>query len=220
MQYFILSCEFVFLACAMFGFCYGAKYYFKPKKALFPQIVVCGLGCLALGQLFSLVKLIFGQQYNSFDVGMLAPIGFYFFLLSANYGQMDSLLENKLRENRKYSYIAFAAPAVILLALIPLWLSQSDISIKIVYTVLFVMCAAAAYFNLKHAIFVDVPDGIIDTIRWYNRIALMIESVNVAVVICYVCNFQLARGILLIVEAGLCAGLMPVFKKEAKKWYR
>ena len=80
--------------------------------------------------------------------------------------------------------------------------------------------AAAAYFNLKHAIFVDVPDGIIDTIRWYNRIALMIEGVNVAVVICYVCNFQLARGILLIVEAGLCAGLMPVFKKEAKKWYR
>lgn len=163
------------LVCAMVSFWIGIR-FLKKSRALFSQLVVCGLGCFALMHLFAVVMLFSeGEIPNGFHVGRLALIGGMLFLFTASFGQMDDLTDSSQPEYKKYCWIAGIAPLVILLTLVPTFLAKEQQDGRILTTIQTIFLAQASYFQLKHLIIPDVEMGIVSAIRKYNLSALILE---------------------------------------------
>lgn len=93
------------------GFVYGLFRFFRNKSELYIKMIVLGIGCAMLGRLFAtLPYLVKGQLFAGFNVGMLGIIGSFLFFFSANFGQMDSIVDNGSGRSIKARIIALAAP--------------------------------------------------------------------------------------------------------------
>jgi hypothetical protein len=114
------------------GFIYSLIKFFKPKKALYKKMVACALGCLFIERLYEIVQyVIVGDLPQLFEVGTFGNIGCYMFLFSANYGAIDSLIDDKSAELKKYRLAALAAPLIAVAAAVFIMLSPSNPGRKI-----------------------------------------------------------------------------------------
>ena len=60
-------------------------------------------GCAMFGRLFETLQyLVNGELGSGFHVGMLGIIGSFLFLASANFGQMDSIVDDRSSKYRRY----------------------------------------------------------------------------------------------------------------------
>jgi hypothetical protein len=97
------------------GFAYGLYRFFRDDSALYVRMIIFSVGCAMFGRLFETLQyLVNGQLGSGFQVGMLGVIGSFMFLFSANYGQMDSIVDDRTSTFRKTRIIALAAPVVII----------------------------------------------------------------------------------------------------------
>lgn len=215
-----LIANIIVCVCALVGFICGETQFFRPKKALYAQMITLSLGCIAFGRLFNIIRLLTGGTITeSFQLGFLGMIGSLLFFFSSNFGTVDSLVDDRSKEYKKYRLIAFAAPvaAVLLYAglflfgeVSPLW--------KVQGAVLTLFVIPASYFNLKHLIFPDVDFGIVKCLRKYNLLAL-IYTVSVF----FEC-YALSRGYELLTLICCCvtglstAIMMPTVIRGVKKW--
>ena len=84
----------VFL-CAAAGFAYGAFRWLRPRQPLYASMIVLGLGCVMLGHLFQCIWLWTGAGLTDrFQIGVLGVAGAFSFFFSANFGQIDSLVDD------------------------------------------------------------------------------------------------------------------------------
>ena len=68
-------------------------------------------GCYAMGSLYHLCQSITTDEVaEGFTAAYLGRIGFFLFLFTANFGQMDALLDDRTTALKKFSYIALLAP--------------------------------------------------------------------------------------------------------------
>jgi len=154
----------------------GVRKFFAKKVALFNILITSAIGCFMLGKLYELVNLYAGGSINVvFNVGMLATVGGFLFLFSASYAQMDGLVDDRSKLLTKYRLLSLIAPIVILALYIPVFSSNLDIKVKITTFIIFLFIAQASYFNLKHLIIPDISYGIIDSIRTYSLMVLILE---------------------------------------------
>ena len=101
-------------------FIYGVKNFFKKGKAYYLQIVTMGMGCYAMGSFYHLCQSITtGDLADGFTAAYLGRIGFFLFLFTANYGQMDGLIDDRTPSLKKFRYIALIAPATVALLYLP-----------------------------------------------------------------------------------------------------
>ena len=171
----IFIANIIICACAFAGFIYGIVKFFKPKKAVYAQMIALAVGCVAFGRLYQVVRLLTGgDMFNGFQLGVFGVVGSLLFLFSANFGAMDSLADDKSKKFLKYRIISIAAPAAALAWYI-LFILLTDLpqSVKIASAMVTVFVMAASYFNLKHLIFPDVDYGVIKCLRPYNLLALI-----------------------------------------------
>ncbi len=88
--------------CALISFIYGITQFFKPKKAIYAQMIVLGVGCIAFGRLYQVVRLLTGGEVlGEFQLGILGVIGSLMFFFSANFGTIDSLADDR---SKQYTY--------------------------------------------------------------------------------------------------------------------
>ena len=171
----ILISNIITCVCAFAGFIYGIIKFFKPKKAVYAQMITLAVGCVAFGRLYQVVRLLTGgDMFNGFQLGVFGVVGSLLFLFSANFGAMDSLADDKSKKFLKYRLIAIAAPAAALILYI-LFILTTDLpkSVKIASALVTVFVMAASYFHLKHLIFPDVDFGVIKCLKPYNLLALI-----------------------------------------------
>lgn len=207
------------LICTAIGFVYGIFRFFKKGKALYLQIIVCALGCMMLGRLFQVVMLLTeGGIPNGFHVGILGTIGGFWFFFSANYGQMDRLLDDGAKDKRKYRLLALLAPAVIAAGYIPIVLSDSTVEYKGVCVVVVLFLMLASYFNLKHIIMPDVELGIIGCIRNYNVLALALALLTMAEMILWIDGNPIALWFVYTLLCLVSLAIVPVLERGVKKW--
>ena len=148
------------------GFGYGLFRFFRDESALYVRMIIFGVGCAMLGRLFeTLLILVNGSLTSGFHVGMLGIIGSFLFLFSANFGQMDSIVDDGSKRFRKTRLISFAAPLVIaaVFCLIAVTKGLNKTTIPLGVETLFI--ALASYYHLKHLIIEDVSFGLIKAIR-------------------------------------------------------
>ncbi len=206
--------------CAAAGFLHGALTYFKPKAALYAQMITSAMGCAALGRLYYIAVLVCdGSIPRTFNTGVLATIGCFMFIFSANFGQMDSLCDMSEPKNKKVRFLALLAPLLLLGAAVGIWIFCGErLVLKVTAMVQIVFLMQASYFNCKHLLIHDVEFGIIGSIRGYNLVMLLLELLYTAEI---VCNVFLWEKLLLIVSLAMSVCLLlviPMLKKGGKRW--
>ena len=206
--------------CAFIGFIYGIAKFFKPRKALYAQMITLAVGCMAFGRLYQTVRLLTGGEiYNEFQLGVLGAFGSLLFFFSANYGLMDSLADDGSKTFLKYRIIPLVAPltaAVLYFIFILPYELPGIFKLIGAFLTLFVM--GTSYYNLKHLIFPDVDFGVINCLKAYNLIVLLYSMM------CIVEMISISRGAeILTTVIGVIIGIMlvivvPVAERGIKKW--
>ena len=219
MNYFLLFSNLAMFICMAVSFTYGVVRFFKKGKALYLQMIVGGLGCMMLGRVFQFVTLLTrGMLPEGFHIGTLGIVGGFVFFLSANYGQMDKLLDDGAKENRKYRLLGLLAPLLMAAIYGLVFLFNIELESMIVYGVMTAIIMFASYFNLKHFIFPDIEFGIIRSIRGYNLIALLLGVLSVGEITLLLWNKMVPLLILYIAICMVSIAVVPVLEKGVKKW--
>lgn len=204
-------------------FIYGVKCFFKKGKALYLQIVTLAIGCYAMGSFYHLCQSLTTTDVpDGFTAAYLGRIGFFLFLFTANFGQMDGLLDDRTPSMRKYRYIAFIAPVSIALLYIPCLLTEMPLSTKISLSFLWVAAMFSSYYNFKHAIICDLGYGFVKAIRPYNVCALILTYTEIILQVLW-SNYDMSFGFILIALASvffsvMCAVTVVALKKGVEAW--
>lgn len=194
--------------------------FFRPRKAVYAQMITLAVGCMAFGRLYQVVRLLtIGDIFERFQLGILGVIGSLLFLFSANFGMMDSLADDGSKQYTKYRIIPLAAPAAyIAVYLVFFFFTDSAPLVKIAAGVLTVFVSGAGYFNLKHLIFPDVDFGVIKSLKLYNILALVFGA------LCMIEMITVSRGnIAAILITGILMGVIllviaPTVERGIKRW--
>lgn len=215
-----LALSIALAVCAAIGFNYGLFRFFRSKSAMYIRMIVFGVGCAMLGRIFETLQLLVnGQIQSGFHVGMLGIIGCFLFLFSANFGQMDSLVDDGSKKFLKCRIIALAAPAAVIAVWGIIVTSNGFSSTTAALAIETFFIAQASYFHLKHMIINDVELGLIRSIRSYNLLALVYAFLCMAEMA--VRSFNLTAAPVVIVYILQCAVLLafiPVLERGVKKW--
>lgn len=164
------------LICAIFALLWCRLTKRARTKALFIKIVAAGIVCAALGHLHNLVYSLITESQARIYISFLGIVGFYFFLLSASYGQVDGIFDDGSKACRKVRLIALVAPAGIHLIILPILLSgQIPLWMKIITYLGWLPIFFASYYNLKHALLPDNGFTFVKAVRPYNIVAVVLE---------------------------------------------
>ncbi len=219
MNYYLIS-NLITCLCALIGFIYGIAEFFKPKKAVYAQMITLAVGCVVFGRLYQMVRLITaGDISNEFQLGILGVIGSLLFLFSANYGAMDSLADDGSKSFAKYRLIAMTAPAAAAaIYVVFILICDFPLLIKAEAGVIAAFAALASYFNLKHLIFPDVDYGVINCLKAYNLLALIFDFLCIAETVAVSYNNELAVLIIGIITGAVLIAITPTVKRGIMKW--
>ena len=206
--------------CALIGFGYGLFRFFRDESALYVRMIVFAIGCAMLGRLFeTLLILVNGGLENGFHVGMLGIIGSFMFLFSANFGQMDSIVDDGSKKYLKTRLISLVAPLVIVGIWVVIAVTKGFNKTTIPLGVEALFIALASYYHLKHLIIEDVSFGLIKAIRTYNLLSLIYAVLCMTEM--FVKSFNLPVFATVTVNVLQCFVLLvfiPVLERGVKKW--
>lgn len=190
------------------AFLRGCFVFFRRGKPLYFQLLVCAAGCCGLAALSAVVNTLCGAVQEGFHISLLGLLGCCFFLLSANYGQMDGVVDDGSADNRKARWLALLAPGVLAGALV-LLLVRGTVP---VYTAVFCLSALpAAYYNLKHLLLPVDELGFLRATRLCNGCSLLFCGWSL------LCPAALT-GPFSVVTALLTAGLVFACERGMSLW--
>ena len=204
-------------------FIYGSKNFFKKGKAYYLQIVTMAMGCYAMGSIYHLCQTItIDEVVDGFTAAYLGRIGFFLFLFTANYGQIDGLLDDRTPTFRKFRLIALIAPVAIALLYLPCALTDMQISTKISLALVWIAAICSSYYNFKHAIISDLGYGFAKAIRPYNICALMLTFTELILQVLW-CNYDIVYGyeiiaVVSIIFSAECVLTMITLKRGVEAW--
>ena len=203
-------------------FIYGVKHFFKKGKAYYLQIVTMAFGCYAIGSFYYLCQSITTEEVpEGFTAAYLGRIGFFLFLFTANFGQMDGLLDDRTSAFKKFRYIALIAPITAALLYIPCALTDMTISTKISLVFMWFAAMCSSYYNFKHAVISDLGDGFAKAIRPYNICALILIFTELILHILWAnsesCGFVII-AVVSVIFSIMCAVTLVVLKRGVEAW--
>lgn len=212
--------ELVPLSAALFSFIFGLHHFFKKGKPLFLQSITMAMGCHALGGIYHLCQTLTSETVlEGFTPAYLGRIGFFLFLITASYGQMDRIVDDGTRAIRPSRYIALAAPFCAVLLFIPNALMEDLPTVtKIAVSLVWIPGIVSVYFNLKHSIIPDFDFGFIKAIKPYNILALCLGFSELISLTAWDYLYNAPLVICSFIFAILCVAMMIAAKKGAEKW--
>ena len=212
--------ELVPLLATLFSFIYGLKYFFKKGKPLFLQTITMAMASHALGSIYHLCQTLTSDVFiEGFTPAYLGRIGFFLFILTASYGQMDRIVDDGSPKMKPSRYIAFIAPICAVLLYIPnCMIDDVPLRTKVVYAIVWVPAIIAVYFNLKHAMIPNMDFGFIKAIKPYNILTLFLCFSELICLTAWDYYYMVPLVISAVVFGVLCICTMIVAKKGVEKW--
>ena len=207
------------LLIAVFAFGMGAGRLFKKGTPMYWQLYICAAGCFALRQLSETVNFLCGIQGN-ISVGMLGIFGCNFFLLSANYGTLDKVVDDGGAENFPARRLALLAPAVLaaLIALVFFAWRKKDITCGALWLLVLLPTLPASYFNMKH---LRMPLDAFELLRATkpcNLAALGFYLLSALYAVFRALGKTAAAGVTSVVLSASMLFLVSAAIRGAKKW--
>ena len=216
-----LICNGLLCLGALTGFVYSLIRFFKPKKAMYKKMVGCALGCLFIERLYEIVQyVVAGDLPQLFQIGTFGNIGCYMFLFSANYGAIDSLIDDGSAKLKKYRLIALIAPLAAIAAATVILLSPSDPGRKITCAIEMLFAGASSYYSLKHLIIPKKYSDFLSGMRAFHIMSLVL-AVGVTVedlIWCYQVSVQAVWYIPYAILLAAMVTLAPALERGTKQW--
>lgn len=205
---------------ALVAFIYGFRHFFKRGRSLYSQCITMAMGCHAIGTVYHIAQtLTLEEVLEGFTPAYLGRIGFFLFMLAANYGQMDRLVDDGTEAMRKYRYIALAAPAAVVLIFIPnLFAEGIPASTLISMALVWVPAAISLYYGLKHAIIPDMGFGFVKAIRPYNILSTCLGFSELLVLTAWSFLRDLQLVLSTALFGALCIASIIALRKGVEKW--
>ena len=203
-----------------FSFGFGAVRLFRKGKPLYFQLLVCAAGCFALKQLSETVTLLCGGSTDTYTVGMFGVFGCNFFLLSANYGTLDKIVDDGSSPNRRAKLVSLAAPAAMLMLSILVffaWKTKETLC-AVMWLLMLLPALPASYFNMKHLLLPMDDFGFLRATKPCNIAALCFYGMTSACILCSASGSVLLSGILSVCMALSALGLAVAAEKGAGQW--
>ena len=212
--------ELVPLAATLFSLIYGLKYFFKKGKPLCLQSITMAMASHALGSIYHLCQTLTSEDIvEGFTPAYLGRIGFFLFILTASYGQLDRIVDDGSSKMRPARMIALIAPILAVLLYLPNAIIEDvSISTKIVYAFVWIPAIFSVYFNLKHAIIPDFDFGFIKAIKPYNIFLLLLSFSELLCLTAWDYYYPVQIAITAITFGILCICTMVVARKGVEKW--
>ena len=209
---------------AEFAFGFGAAKLFKKNKPLYLQILVCAAGCFALQQLSYMVN-IWCDVTSTVSIGMFGIFGCNFFLLSANFGTLDKIVDDcnesdQSRAQARARACAVIAPIVMAVLAILTFLTRKneDMFCAVMWLVMLIPALPASYFNLKHILLPMDPSELLRTTKPCNLAALAFYIVTAVYAIFSKTAGSTITGILCVAMSCSILALSLCAVRGAKKW--
>ena len=207
------------LLIAVFAFGMGAGKLFKKGTPMYWQLYICAAGCFALRQLSETVNFLCGIQGN-IGVGMLGIFGCNFFLLSANYGTLDKVVDDGSTENKIARRLALLAPAVlaVLVTLVFFAWRKKDIVCGALWLLVLLPVLPASYFNTKHLLMPLDAFELLRATRHCNLVSLGFYLLSAFYgVFCALGNTLLAGVVSVVLSVSILL-LVSAAIKGREKW--
>ena len=212
--------ELIPLFATLFSFIYGIKNFFKKGKPLFLQSITMAMGCHTLGNIYHLCQtLALKTVIQGFTPAYLGKIGFFLFLITASYGQMDRIVDDGSPQTKPARYIALTAPVLAILCYLPTAIMEDlPIGTKITLSLVWLPAIFAVYYNMKHAVIPDFDFGFVKAIKPYNIMATCLGFAELLRLTAWNYLNTVALVITSVAFAVICVLMMIVAKKGAEKW--
>lgn len=205
----------------LIAFLYGTVNFFGKKAPMYFRFLTCGIGCYLLSELlWTAYYFCYDELPDSVGLFSFGYFGCYLFLLSMNYGPVDSMVDDGAKQWRKYRLIALAAPIVSLAALVPFFLWETHLSAGEILLMLLLNSPkwAASYYNLKHLIFPDTGYGFIRGMRLGNLLMLVIYAIDTVLVYVTAREMILWEEIFSVAIPACLLALVFSAKRGYRKW--
>ena len=208
------------LSATIFALIYGLRHFFKRGKPLFLQSLTMAMASYALGSLYHLCQtLTRDEPVDLFTPAYLGRIGFFLFLITASYGQIDRIIDDRSPKMRPARIISLLAPVCAVILYIPNYiLDDVPNATKISYALVWIPAIISVYFNLKHAIIPDLDFGFVKAIKPYNIIVLCLSFSELLCLTAWDYFSGIALIVTSIIFSILCVCTMIVAKKGVEKW--
>ena len=206
---------------ALVGFVYAVIRFFRPKQALYKKMVACALGCLFIERLYGIIQiLVSGDVTEFFQIGTFGNIGCFMFLFSANYGTIDSLIDDGSDELKKYRRIALIAPLVTVAIAVLLLFSPSHPTRSITCAVEELFTGASAYYSLKHLIIPKKYSDLLSSLRPFHACSLLLAAglITENIIWCYQVFSNIVWAIPYILLIIVMPAIAPLLERGMKKW--
>ena len=214
-----LAMNILIFACSLTGSVYGLYNFFGEKKALYLKLAACGILSLMFSRLYNVTFLTSqGALYNGFHIGLLGSIGSFMFFFSANFGQIDSLVDDKSKTFRKTRIVSLAAPLFILIIYVFFFTKVQSTELKIVYGFVALIIMLCAYYSFKHLIIYDVDLGIVKSLRKYNALVLIYAVTGMLEPVGLYLDSRILYTVTCVVTAIVAVLILPVLKRGVDKW--
>lgn len=212
--------ELVPLFVTLLSFVYGLKHFFRRGKPLFLQTITMAMGSHALGSLYHLcLSLTSDALIEGVTPAYLGHIGFFLFLLTASYGQMDRIVDDGSPKMKPSRWIALLAPISAVLLYIPnCTIADVPIATKVVYTLVWVPAGVAVYFNLKHAMIPNMDFGFIKALKPYNIFALCLCFSELICLTAWDYYYMVPLAVSSVIFGVLSICTMVAVKRGAEQW--
>ena len=216
----VVIAEIAPLLATLFSLIYGLKHFFKKGKPLFLQTITMAMASHALGSIYHLCQTLTSDTLiEGFTPAYLGRIGFFLFIITASYGQMDRIVDDGSAKMKPSRYIALLAPICAVLLYIPNYIIEVvPIQTKIAYALVWIPAVVAVYFNLKHAIIPNMDFGFIKAIKPYNILILSLSFSELVCLTAWDYYEIVPLAISAVVFGILCISTMIAAKKGVEKW--
>lgn len=178
------------------------------------------MGCYALGGVYHLcLTLSNSKTIEGFTPMFLGHIGFFLFIITASYGQLDRIVDDGSKEMKPARSIALTAPVCAALLYIPnVIMDDMSLATKITYALVWIPAMISVYFNLKHAIIPDLDFSFIKVIKPYNVFVLCLSFTELM----YLSAWNYLHGVLgavvSVILSGFCVCTMVAARRGVEKW--
>ena len=212
--------EFVPLVSTLFSLIYGLANFFKKRTPLFLQSLTMAMASYFLSVTYHLCQTFISEAIlDSFTPAYLGRMGFFMFFITASYGQLDRIVDDRSTNTRHARLIAILAPVCAALLYIPNYIIEVvPIQTKIVYALVWIPAVVAVYFNLKHAIIPNMDFGFIKALKPYNILILCLGFSELACLTAWDYYEIVPLAISAVVFGALCISAMIAAKKGVEKW--
>ena len=203
---------------AAFAFGFGAAKLFKRKKPLYLQLFACAAGCFAVQQLSYIVNLWCGVT-EIVSIGMLGIFGCNFFLLSANFGTLDKIVDDGKGSGKARAGAVIAPLVMAALALLAFlsWKNR-NMFCAVMWLVMLLPALPASYFNCKHILLPIDPFGFLRATRPCNVAALIFYLVTAVYALCTALAGEIVIGLSSLLMSFAVLALTLCAVKGAKQW--